>query len=102
MSDAFMILPSFNQHQVEQPPPLLDKAVVPAKPDHSLYPEQIQAVDTVFAQDQDKANLLGLFAVWNGALLLGDMAREHLNRADEDEEEEENRDEEDPDKAFDF
>jgi hypothetical protein len=100
MSDAFMILPNFNHHQVENPPLLQDQAVIPAKPDHSMYPEQIEAVDTVFAQDQDKASMLGLFAVWNGAMLLGDMAREHLNRADEDEEDDKKRDQADPDGAF--
>jgi hypothetical protein len=73
---------------VERPPIIQPDAAIPAKPDHQLKPEEVKAVDTVFSQDPDKLTTLSMMGLWSAAMLVGDWAREHQKRVEEDEEKE--------------
>jgi hypothetical protein len=41
--------------------------------------EQVQAIETVFAQDQESQTVAGLLGLWTGGILLHDVLAEHLN-----------------------
>ena len=88
MSEAFVSLLPANLLLAEHPPVVPPEAAIPAKPDLPAKPNEIQVVDTVFAQDQEKFTALSAMGFWSAAMLIGDMAREHLQRAQEAEEEE--------------
>ena len=59
---------------------------LPAQPIEPLTPEQIKALDAVFVQDRENAALAGFIGFWGGAMLIGDLAQEHLSRSAEEEE----------------
>jgi hypothetical protein len=65
----------------------------PAESDHpppTPSPEDLRAADAVFAEQKDGSDVVGMFGMWCGALLLKDLATEHFTEAaDEDENEEE-------------
>jgi hypothetical protein len=90
MAEVFIsLLPGYSP-LAEKPPILQNEAVIPAQPDPTVHTsEQVQAVDTVFTQDHEKLSAVSFYMLWSGAMFLGDMAREHLNRADEEDEDEE-------------
>jgi hypothetical protein len=58
-------------------PPALEQ--IPAKPIPPLSPEQIQAVDTVMARDQESQNAAALMSLWSAGMLLKDLAEEHFH-----------------------
>jgi hypothetical protein len=41
--------------------------------------EQVQAIETVFAQDQENQTVAGLLGLWTGSMLLQDLLADHLN-----------------------
>ena len=88
MAEVFIsLLPGYSP-AIEHPPILQNEAVIPAQPDPTVHTsEQVKAVDAVFAHDQEKLTALSFYALWSGAMFVGDMAREHLRRAEEDEDE---------------
>src|SRR5262249_39066654 len=92
MSEFLMSFIPAPSNLAEPPPVLQQEAVVPGKPEPPPNPEQLQAVDSVFVHDHEKLTALSVYALWSWAMMIGDMAREHLRRAaedtDEDEEEE--------------
>src|SRR5262245_42249924 len=62
--------------------PLPEEQLPPATP------EQVKAVETVFAQDQESEAVYGLLGMWTGTLLLHDLAKETFDKSAEEEEEE--------------
>jgi hypothetical protein len=85
MSEVLMILPDFS-HAVEKPEIVIQEAVIPAKPDHhDIDVKEIQAVDTVFAQDHEKLSMLSMMGFWSAAMFVGDMAREYQRQVAEEE-----------------
>jgi hypothetical protein len=48
--------------------------------------EQVRAIETVFAQDQESQSAAGLLGLWAGSVLLHDLLTDHLNRPEEEEE----------------
>jgi hypothetical protein len=65
--------------QVETPQHIhKQEAVVPAKPDDD--PAHAQAVDAVFTQKQEELSPAVIYALWSGAAILGDMARDYKRR----------------------
>jgi hypothetical protein len=55
-----------------------------------LTPEEIRAVEEVFAHDQEAQAVAGLLGLWSGTLLLHDVARETFDGAAEEEEKDPN------------
>jgi hypothetical protein len=47
--------------------------------------EQVRAIETVFAQDQESQTVAGLLGLWTGSVLLHDLMVEHLSRPAEEE-----------------
>jgi hypothetical protein len=70
------IVPLFGQ----QPP---ERVILPpdppATPHAPANPEQVHAVDAVFAQERESHLVAGLLGVWTGSLLLADLAKEHFH-----------------------
>jgi hypothetical protein len=67
---------SHKSEVIHQP---VSEPAVPAKPLPPLSPEQIRAVDQAIAWDEENATVAALMGLWTGSMLLGDLAREHLN-----------------------
>ena len=89
MTEVFISLFPGYVPTVEQPPIIQHEAIIPAQPDPTVQPpDKVHAVDAVFSHDQEKFTAVSFYALWSGAMLLGDMAREHLKHAEEEEEEE--------------
>jgi hypothetical protein len=57
-------------------------AQVPAAPVHVSPPtaEHIQAVDGVFTPSEENWAAMALFGIWGSAMLLHDLAADHLSR----------------------
>ncbi len=78
---------------VTEPAPIrYDDALLELAPPAPLLAEQLQATDQFFQCEEETTATAGLLALWGGAMLLGDLAVEHLSGTldlDEDEVEEE-------------
>lgn len=62
--------------QIEQPPLLETPAPQQHKPSE-LTPEQLKALETVFAETSSESKLvLGLMGMWTGTLVLHDVLKE--------------------------
>jgi hypothetical protein len=89
MTEVFIsLLPGYSP-ATEQQPIIQNEAVIPAQPDPTVHTsKQIHAVDAVFAHDDEQLTAFSFYALWSGAMFLGDMAREHLKHSEEEEDEE--------------
>jgi hypothetical protein len=47
--------------------------------------EQVRAIETVFAQDQENQTVAGLLGLWTGSVLLHDVLADHLSRPTDEE-----------------
>ncbi len=59
---------------------------LPEEPVVQPTPEQVRAVETVFAQDQETEAVFGLLGMWTGTLLLHDLAKETFDKSGEEKE----------------
>lgn len=79
MSDEPILIPPIVHQTAEQPQPALA--------DHAsrlATPEEIDAADRLFAQQEKEANLVsGLLGMYTGTLVLRDLMAEHLQHEDE-------------------
>jgi hypothetical protein len=71
------------------PTDILGPTDSPAPPDA----DQVQAVDAVFSYDHEPTGVASLLGLWSSAMLLGDLAKDHLNPPDDECQTEEEKDE---------
>ena len=84
--------------QIEQPPLL--EAPAPQHRPSELTPEQLQAVETVFAEsEQESKFVLGLLGMWTGTLVLHDVLKETVTPASDEELEKEKKKRPDPESS---
>jgi hypothetical protein len=78
-----ILVPYHHPPETVQLPP--DQPAVTA-PDHAVDQAQAQAVDAVFAHEQDHSAGSALMALWASTMLLADLAQDHFQLpSDEDE-----------------
>jgi hypothetical protein len=74
--DHVMPARTYQADELVQPPP---QALAPEIPQEPVRPEQLQAVDAVFAGDDNGPNAFALLGAWSGTVLLADLAQEHFS-----------------------
>src|SRR5947209_1940478 len=74
----------FLAYRTDRPAVLLPEALPPAQPAPPADARQVQALDTVFAQEPEKVAGTDLLGLWASAALFAELARDDLRRAIED------------------
>jgi hypothetical protein len=79
MNQEFPGLFPFVRPQVEKPVIVQPPAQLVEQPSPPAEPAQVNAVDTVFAQEPENPSPAVLLGLWSSGMLLADLARDHLN-----------------------
>jgi hypothetical protein len=91
MSDETPVTALFNSQPVDAAPQADSERPPTADVPSELTPEEAQAVEAVFAQEQENRLVSGLLGVWTSSLVLRDLAVETFSKPEDEDEEEARR-----------